>query len=63
MIDLVFGIPTTDILKIKKYMDSFIIRDIDELLKCFDEEKIKQINRDKLIKERDRLNELIKIEE
>jgi hypothetical protein len=41
--DSVVGFKISDIMKIRKKLDTYAITDIDLFLKCFDEEKLKEI--------------------
>ena len=51
MLDKVYGFPIKDILKIRKLINEYCLDDIDTLLSCFDEEKLNDSVRNKLLKE------------
>jgi len=61
----VYGISYNDILKIKILMDEWAFREheFNEFLTCFSEEKARELNLEKMKKQRDNLNEMIAKEE
>lgn len=60
MFDSVYGIPLMDILKIKATVDKYMFNDVDSLLECIDIKKVEKTQRDCLLREIERINEILK---
>lgn len=62
MFNFVMGFSMEDLRKIRRFINSYGFKDIDEFLSCFNDAELKEFKRKGLLEERNRIDKLLKEE-